>query len=66
METHYSILAWKIPWTEKPNRLQPMGYKEIDMTQWLNNSNNKTIPQGSNHIITGLEAGEEDMGESYG
>ena len=22
MATHYSILAWKIPWTEKPGRLQ--------------------------------------------
>ena len=24
MATHSSILAWKIPWTEKPGRLQPM------------------------------------------
>ena len=23
--THYSILAWEIPWTEKPGSLQPMG-----------------------------------------
>ena len=23
--THYSILAWEIPWTEKPGRLQSMG-----------------------------------------
>ena len=22
MATHYSILAWKIPWNEKPGRLQ--------------------------------------------
>ena len=22
METHSSILAWKIPWTKKPGRLQ--------------------------------------------
>ena len=22
METHYSILAWRIPWTEEPDRLQ--------------------------------------------
>ena len=36
------------------------------MTQSLNNNNNKTILQGSNHIITGLEAGAEDMGKSYG
>ena len=25
MATHSSILAWEIPWTEKPGRLQPMG-----------------------------------------
>ena len=24
-ETHSSILAWKTPWTEKPDGLQPMG-----------------------------------------
>ena len=24
MATHSSILAWKIPWTEKPGGLQPM------------------------------------------
>ena len=23
--THSSILAWRIPWTEKPGRLQSMG-----------------------------------------
>ena len=25
METHSSILAWEIPWTEEPGRLQTMG-----------------------------------------
>ena len=25
MATHFSILAWKIPWTEEPGRLQFMG-----------------------------------------
>ena len=25
MATHSSILAWKIPWTEDPGRLQSMG-----------------------------------------
>ena len=24
--THSSILAWKIPWTEEPGRLQSIGY----------------------------------------
>ena len=25
MATHCSTLAWRIPWTEEPGRLQPMG-----------------------------------------
>ena len=25
MAAHSNILAWKIPWTEDPNRLQSMG-----------------------------------------
>ena len=31
--THSSTLAWKIPWTEEPGRLQSMGCKESDMTE---------------------------------
>ena len=29
MPTHSSVLAWKIPWTEEPGRLQSMGLKRI-------------------------------------
>ena len=29
MEIHSSILAWKIPWTEKPGRLQSMGLQRV-------------------------------------
>ena len=25
MATHSSTLAWKVPWTEEPGRLHPMG-----------------------------------------
>ena len=35
MATHYSTLAWKIPWTEEPGRLQSMGCKKLDMTERL-------------------------------
>ena len=27
--THSSILAWKIPWKEKPGRLQSMGSQRV-------------------------------------
>ena len=33
METHFSILAWRIPWTEEPDRHQSMGSQESDMTE---------------------------------
>ena len=29
MATHSSILAWRIPWTEAPSRLQSMGLQSI-------------------------------------
>ena len=32
MATHFSILAWRIPWTEKPGGLQSMGLQELDTT----------------------------------
>ena len=35
METHSSILAWRIPWTEEPGGLQSMGFQESDTTGWL-------------------------------
>ena len=34
--THSIILAWRIPWTEKPGRLQIIGFcKELDTTEQL-------------------------------
>ena len=29
MAAHSSILAWKIPWTEKPSGLQSMGLQRV-------------------------------------
>ena len=29
METHSSILAWRIPWTEEPGRLQSVGSQRV-------------------------------------
>ena len=33
IETHSSILAWEILWTEEPGGLQSMGHKELDTTE---------------------------------
>ena len=35
MAPHSSTLAWKIPWTEEPGRLQSMGRKQSDTTERL-------------------------------
>ena len=29
MATHSTIVAWKIPWTEEPGRLQYMGLQRV-------------------------------------
>ena len=36
MATHSSILAWRIPWTEEPGGLQPMGSKRVG-DDWATN-----------------------------
>ena len=33
MAAHSSILAWRIPWTEKPGGRQPWGRTESDTTE---------------------------------
>ena len=35
MATHSSVLAWKIPWSEKPGGLQSMVRKRLDTTERL-------------------------------
>ena len=35
MATHSSILAWKIPWTEEPGGLHPMGSQESDVLETI-------------------------------
>ena len=35
MALHSSILAWRIPWTEGPGRLQSMGSQRVNTTERL-------------------------------
>ena len=37
MATHSSIIAWKIPWTEKPGELQSMGLQRV-RHNWMTNT----------------------------
>ena len=33
MAAHSSVLAWRIPWTEEPGRLQSMGSQRVGKTE---------------------------------
>ena len=37
MATHSSIVAWRIPWTEEPGRLQSKGLKRVGYN-WVTNT----------------------------
>ena len=45
MATHSSLLAWEIPWTEEPGRLQPMGSERVGRDLVIDN-NNKSLGLG--------------------
>ena len=47
MATHSCILAWKVPMTKEPGRLQSMGHKESQTTERLNT-------RGTQHVDLGL------------
>ena len=42
MATHFSILAWEIPWTEEPGRLQSMGPQKSQTLLSDKNNNKET------------------------
>ena len=53
MATHSSILAWKIPWTEEPGKLQSMGSQsqtQISMHAYPHTFIHQTVQQNVNHI----------------
>ena len=41
MATHSSILAWRIPWTEEPGGLQPMGLQRVGQDLSTKHKKNK-------------------------
>ena len=75
MATHFSTLAWKIPWTEEPGGLQSMGSQRVRHDRATNTS--LSIPQRkggkrvacrlyANHMqISTLEAFGFRAGESH-
>ena len=43
--THSSILAWKIPWTKEPGRLQSIGSQRVGYDEQLNTSTSLHRPR---------------------
>ena len=35
LATHFSMLVWRIPWTEEPGRMLAMGLQRVDMNERL-------------------------------
>ena len=51
MTTHFSILAWKIPWTEEPGRLQPSDRLQFHRVTELDWTGNKCTQSQLEHCI---------------
>ena len=47
MATHSSILAWRIPWMEKPTGLQSMGLQTIRHNQVTNTHRNNDLTKAT-------------------
>ena len=59
MATHSSNLAWRVPWTEEPGRLQSVGLQESGMTEQLSFITHHLIAiQKSTHFIPASLLGE--------
>ena len=44
MATHSSMFAWRIPWTEEPDRLQSMGWQSQTHNCVTNSCTFRTVP----------------------
>ena len=58
MATHFSILAWKIPWTGGSGRLQSMGSQKSDTTEQLTLSSLSLL-------YPGLDVGDGNNTQNY-
>ena len=57
--THFSILAWRIPWTEAPGKLLSIGLQRADTTERLrtaqHTSNRYRVGEGVGLALEALE-----------
>ena len=64
MATHSRTLAWKIPWTEKPGRLQPMELQRVG-NDWATSLYEECGSWEKSQIWVGGKDGR-DLREEYG
>ena len=43
MAMHSNVLAWRMPWTEEPAKLQSMGCNELDTVEYYAVVNNSHV-----------------------
>ena len=68
MATHFSILAWRILWTEEPGGLLSAGHKESDMiahTQTHIYQNGINRDKGKYNITTAIRARESRIRKAH-
>ena len=51
MATHSSLLAWKIPRTEEPGRLQSLGWQRVSDFHFTNSGTSWQIGQFQNWVL---------------
>ena len=64
MATHSRILAWRIPWTEEPGRLQSMGSQRVGRDQATDTFTFRDFPGGS--VVRNPPAMQETQVPSLG
>ena len=50
MANHSTILAWRIPWTEKPGGLQSIGWQRVGH-EWVTHTHTHTVCQGQTTLV---------------
>ena len=69
MATHSSTLAWRIPWTEEPGRLQSMGLQRVrhkDMTERLSTAHNHIKGSSGSSAVRNLPAMQQTQVQFLG
>ena len=61
MATHSSILAWRIPWTEEPGRLQSTGLQTVGHDWMTNTYRHIYITENMAKLRSGSKGFSEEM-----